>query len=221
MRKFIVSGLITATIIVAAGVIFNACKKDNVSDTSKTQLENQDGYFVGDIWGAGEVLGTYVVDNAMNIGVNFGNGFEPVNWGNTLCTRAVYEKRWVEDRTCHCRKIDYVWVRTDIVDCGTLMPIRTVNYRIGLHPDIPADSYPDIDYSDITNFVFYVNNQLITPTADGGYSDEFEYETEYETEVETADGTTFTRTGIARIQVNHEHVVNLWLSLQELGVFNK
>ena len=40
MRKYIISGIITATIIAVAGVVFYACKKDNDNATADKQITN-------------------------------------------------------------------------------------------------------------------------------------------------------------------------------------
>ena len=193
---------ITATIIaVASMVIFNGCQKENEFETTKTQGVKQEKNLFG-YW-----TDWFEVANAPSFNGHTGEGF-----GWYTCTRT-----FTRSFMCECCKkhVIYSETVTQTYPCYGLMtttnsPSLKIDVRVASHIlNVPKAEYADVianlDFSDITNFEFYVEDVKIVLTPDFYYEKPFTFEmTDDNDEVIVV---------TSMFRVTYEDIINLWQEL--------
>ena len=197
MRKYIISGIITATIIAVAGVIFYACNKEERNYTT-ADVQNNNAIHK-DRWGYWtdpyEVAG-----RGADVDLN-GHRIE-------MCYRYLIEKfynyetkRWEEYKTViyegPCPLNDN--------------PKPNFTFHAKILPAIlnNPDALNNMDYADITNFALYVDDILVTP--------DFSREKLLDFEIVTDDGEVITF--IREVHITYETIINLWEEIIAQGIW--
>jgi len=195
---------VVAMVVVGAGSIFYACQKDGELKTVDSQVVKP----VGDLYGH---WGDWKEVSFNGVPLGQWNGFDPVEWQDKTCSRATYRERWYEDHLGNLH-LERILVSISYYDCATGIITSTIYYTTGIAPHILNNSalLDNMDYTDITNFVFYVDGSPID--IDTSYEKDFEFEFEDEDGVHSI-------TGI--FHITYEHVVNLWNALQEQGLWSE